>query len=200
MNNTHGVYYQCIREPKGWKGILYVTKIVSDADHPRCRNGTIHTTPPSRLTDEKTASLEAVTLSDCKHQGRPGLEMNVVWIVAQGVDALGAALNPSLTVEILYKSLPFAVGGILLMTPFVVSYINPCNISHDREMIIGSHVIAGGVHGILCLGSFPVVTKDYMRLLGFEVGESIRPNTRSTPDNMVKLKQLLDDLGAERLA
>jgi len=50
------------------------------------------------------------------------------------------------------------------------------------------------------LGSFPVVTKDYMRLLGFEVGESIRPNTRSNPDNMVKLKQLLDDLGAERLA
>jgi 4-hydroxy-tetrahydrodipicolinate synthase len=50
------------------------------------------------------------------------------------------------------------------------------------------------------LGSFPVVTKDYMRLLGFEVGESIRPNTRSNPDNMLKLKKLLDDLGAERLA
>jgi len=50
------------------------------------------------------------------------------------------------------------------------------------------------------LGSFPVVTKDYMRLLGFEVGESIRPNNRSTPDNMAQLKQLLDDLGAERLA
>jgi len=50
------------------------------------------------------------------------------------------------------------------------------------------------------LGSFPVVTKDYMRLLGFDVGESIRPNTRSNPDNMMKLKQLLDDLGAKRLA
>jgi len=49
------------------------------------------------------------------------------------------------------------------------------------------------------LGSFPVVTKDYMRLLGFEVGEPIRPNTRSNPDNMEKLKKLLDDLGAERL-
>jgi L-alanine-DL-glutamate epimerase-like enolase superfamily enzyme len=32
------------------------------------------------------------------------------------------------------------------------------------------------------------------------VGESIQPNTCSKPDNMVKLKQLLDDLGAERLA
>jgi len=50
------------------------------------------------------------------------------------------------------------------------------------------------------LGSFPVVTKDYMRLLGLDVGESIRPNTRSNPDNMMKLKQLLDDLGAKRLA
>lgn len=50
------------------------------------------------------------------------------------------------------------------------------------------------------LGSFPVVTKDYMRLLGFEVGESIRPNTRSNPYNMSKLKKLLADLGATRLA
>lgn len=50
------------------------------------------------------------------------------------------------------------------------------------------------------LGSFPVVTKDYMRLLGFDVGEPIRPNTRSTPENMAKLKKLLDDLGAEKLA
>ncbi len=50
------------------------------------------------------------------------------------------------------------------------------------------------------LGSFPVVTKDYMRLLGFEVGESIRPNTRSNPDNMATLKRLLAELGAERLA
>jgi hypothetical protein len=45
------------------------------------------------------------------------------------------------------------------------------------------------------LGSFPVVTKDYMRLLGFDVGEPIRPNTRSNSKNMEKLKQLLDDLG-----
>ncbi len=50
------------------------------------------------------------------------------------------------------------------------------------------------------LGSFPVVTKDYMRLLGFDVGESIRPNTRSNPDNMATLKRLLAELGAERLA
>jgi 4-hydroxy-tetrahydrodipicolinate synthase len=50
------------------------------------------------------------------------------------------------------------------------------------------------------LGSFPVVTKDYMRLLGFEVGESIRPNTRSNPENLAKLQKLLDELGAKRLA
>ena len=50
------------------------------------------------------------------------------------------------------------------------------------------------------LGSFPVVTKDYMRLLGFEVGEPIMPNTRCKPENMAKLQKLLDDLGAEKLA
>ena len=50
------------------------------------------------------------------------------------------------------------------------------------------------------LGSFPVVTKDYMRLLGFEVGEPIRPNTRCQPERMSQLKQLLDELGAKPLA
>lgn len=50
------------------------------------------------------------------------------------------------------------------------------------------------------LGSFPVVTKDYMRLLGFDVGEPIKPNTRTCPENMEKLKQLLADLGARKLA
>jgi len=49
------------------------------------------------------------------------------------------------------------------------------------------------------LGSFPVVTKDYMRLLGFDVGEPIKPNTRSTPENMKKLQALLDELGAKKL-
>lgn len=49
------------------------------------------------------------------------------------------------------------------------------------------------------LGSFPVVTKDYMRLLGFDVGEPIRPNTRTKPENMAKLQALLDELGAKKL-
>ncbi|MGY0400051.1 MAG: dihydrodipicolinate synthase family protein [Ostreibacterium sp.] len=49
------------------------------------------------------------------------------------------------------------------------------------------------------LSSFPVVTKDYMRLLGFDVGEPILPNTRSSLANMAKLKALLDDLGAKKL-
>lgn len=50
------------------------------------------------------------------------------------------------------------------------------------------------------LGSFPVVTKDYMRLLGFDVGEPIKPNTRCSPENMERLKRFLDDLGARKLA
>ncbi len=49
------------------------------------------------------------------------------------------------------------------------------------------------------LASFPVVTKDYMRLLGFDVGEPILPNTRSNPENMAKLQVLLDELGAKKL-
>lgn len=49
------------------------------------------------------------------------------------------------------------------------------------------------------LGSFPVVTKDCMRLLGFDVGEPIKPNRRCLPENMEKLKRLLDDAGARNL-
>ncbi len=49
------------------------------------------------------------------------------------------------------------------------------------------------------LGSFPVVTKDYMRLLGFDVGEPVLPNTRTKPENMAKLQALLDELGAKKL-
>jgi len=50
------------------------------------------------------------------------------------------------------------------------------------------------------LGSFPVVTKDYMRLLGFDVGEPVLPNTRCKPEQMEKLKKHLEVLGARRLA
>lgn len=50
------------------------------------------------------------------------------------------------------------------------------------------------------LGSFPVVTKDYMRLLGFDVGEPVKPNTRCNPERMARLRQLLDELGAKPLA
>lgn len=49
------------------------------------------------------------------------------------------------------------------------------------------------------LGSFPVVTKDYMHLLGFEVGEPVKPNQRCLPENLAKLQKLLDSVGARRL-
>lgn len=50
------------------------------------------------------------------------------------------------------------------------------------------------------LGSFPVVTKDYMHLLGFDVGAPIRPNVSCSPENMTTLKAILRDIGAEKLA
>jgi 4-hydroxy-tetrahydrodipicolinate synthase len=50
------------------------------------------------------------------------------------------------------------------------------------------------------LGSFPVATKDCMRLLGFDVGEPILPNLRCSDANMDRLRKILDELGAARLA
>ncbi|MDR3565774.1 MAG: dihydrodipicolinate synthase family protein [Negativicutes bacterium] len=41
------------------------------------------------------------------------------------------------------------------------------------------------------LGSWPVVTKEAVRLLGFEVGDPIRPNAPCTEDNLAKLKAIL---------
>lgn len=49
------------------------------------------------------------------------------------------------------------------------------------------------------LSSFPVATKDYMRLLGFDVGEPILPNTRSDSENMKKLQEILNKLGVRKL-
>ena len=46
------------------------------------------------------------------------------------------------------------------------------------------------------LGSFPVVIKDAANLLGFEVGSPIMPNTSCTQANMLKLKQILKEMGA----
>jgi 4-hydroxy-tetrahydrodipicolinate synthase len=50
------------------------------------------------------------------------------------------------------------------------------------------------------LGSFPVVTKDCMKLLGFDVGDPIRPNRSCSDANMARLREILADLGALKLA
>jgi hypothetical protein len=39
-----------------------------------------------------------------------------------------------------------------------------------------------------------------MNIKGRPGNQTFMPNTRSCPDNMAKRKELLDDLGAERLA
>jgi 4-hydroxy-tetrahydrodipicolinate synthase len=46
------------------------------------------------------------------------------------------------------------------------------------------------------LGSFPVVTKDALNLLGLQVGEPIRPNTPCSEANRAKLREVLIGMGA----
>jgi 4-hydroxy-tetrahydrodipicolinate synthase len=46
------------------------------------------------------------------------------------------------------------------------------------------------------LGSFPVVTKEALNLLGFRVGEPILPNARCTEANRAKLRDVLVEVGA----
>jgi 4-hydroxy-tetrahydrodipicolinate synthase len=48
------------------------------------------------------------------------------------------------------------------------------------------------------LGSFPVVTKDAMNLLGLEVGAPIKPNTSCSEAGTAKLRKILQELGALR--
>lgn len=45
------------------------------------------------------------------------------------------------------------------------------------------------------LGSWPVVTKDAMNLIGFQAGEPIKPNTSCSEVNMTKLKSILANMG-----
>ena len=49
------------------------------------------------------------------------------------------------------------------------------------------------------LGSFPVVTKNYMTLLGFDVGAPIKPNLSCSSPDMELLKVILENIGAEKL-
>jgi 4-hydroxy-tetrahydrodipicolinate synthase len=46
------------------------------------------------------------------------------------------------------------------------------------------------------LGSFPVVIKDALNLIGLDVGEPIRPNTPCTEANRAKLREILIGMGA----
>lgn len=46
------------------------------------------------------------------------------------------------------------------------------------------------------LGSFPVVIKDALNLLGLDVGEPIRPNTPCTEASRAKLREILVGMGA----
>jgi 4-hydroxy-tetrahydrodipicolinate synthase len=45
------------------------------------------------------------------------------------------------------------------------------------------------------LGSFPVVTKDALNLLGINVGDPIRPIGHCSETNMAKLKDILVKMG-----
>ena len=46
------------------------------------------------------------------------------------------------------------------------------------------------------LGSFPAMTKDAMNLMGFNVGELIKPITSCSEENLAKLRSILSDAGA----
>jgi 4-hydroxy-tetrahydrodipicolinate synthase len=45
------------------------------------------------------------------------------------------------------------------------------------------------------LGSFPVVMKDALNLLGIQVGDPIKPIDHCTEANLAKLRQILTDMG-----
>ena len=45
------------------------------------------------------------------------------------------------------------------------------------------------------LGSFPVVMKDALNLLGVDVGDPIKPLDHCTETNMAKLKEILMKMG-----
>lgn len=108
--------------------------------------------------------------------GRDILILSTLVYGGAGTVASSANIVPELVVEIYDKfiagDIPGALEAQYRLTPMRMAY---------------------------GLSSFPVVTKDYMRLLGFDVGEPIKPNTRSTPEVLAKLQQHLDTLGAKKL-
>jgi len=108
--------------------------------------------------------------------GRDILILSTLVYGGAGTVASSANIVPELVVEIYDKFMAGDIAGAL-----------------DAQYRLTPMRMAYG------LSSFPVVTKDYMRLLGFDVGEPIKPNTRSTPEVLSVLKQHLEKLGAKKL-
>jgi 4-hydroxy-tetrahydrodipicolinate synthase len=96
---------------------------------------------------------------------------------AVGCVASTANIVPKLVVEI-YEN--FAAGD--LQGALEAQYkLNPLRLAYN-------------------LGSFPVVSKDAMNLLGLQVGKPIRPLAGCTEQNLEKLKRIMEESGAfERL-
>lgn len=156
---------------------------------------------------------------------RCGISASLVERLAEIPNIVGikeSSGDMTLTAEFIRRTIDkdfkvIAGRDILILSTLVYGGVgavaSSANIVPELVVEIYNKFIAGDLQGALeaqyrlspmrmayNLASFPVVTKDYMRLIGFDVGESILPNTRSNPENMAKLKALLDDLGAKKLS
>jgi 4-hydroxy-tetrahydrodipicolinate synthase len=98
-------------------------------------------------------------------------------LVYGGVGAVAATSNiaPALVVEIYNKFKAGDIPGAL-----------------DAQYKLAPLRIAFG------LGSFPVVMKDALNLMGIKVGDPIKPLDHCTPANMAKLKEILIQMGLIR--
>lgn len=96
-------------------------------------------------------------------------------LVYGGVGCVAATANvvPSLVVEIYGKFLAGDLAGAL-----------------EAQFRLAPLRLA------FALGSFPVVIKDALNLIGLDVGEPIRPNAPCTAANRAKLREILVSMGA----
>ncbi len=101
--------------------------------------------------------------------------MILATLVYGGVGCVAATANvvPSLVVEIYVKFLAGDLAGAL-----------------EAQFKLAP------LRTAFTLGSFPVVIKDALNLIGLDVGEPIRPNTPCTEANRAKLREILAGMGA----
>jgi 4-hydroxy-tetrahydrodipicolinate synthase len=100
---------------------------------------------------------------------------------------------------LIYATLCYGGTGSICATanvdPRVPVEIYEAFIAGDHKRALEAQYRLAPLRVAFGLGTFPVVIKEALNLIGIEAGEAIRPVGPMTPENREKLRRILDEMG-----